>query len=178
MTGALRRIADWFMGHGADDEYVDDFEFETRTYDSRGVPTYDEPEPLPDDAPQPRSGGLFGRGRASREGEVVEMRPTQPMTSILYPRSWKDAQNLADQFKSGTFLILDLSRVEDKDRARLVNFLCGVAYGCDGKSQRINDLTFAFAPRSHALHAGQNNDYSTSDDTGSGVDVPRFSAPA
>lgn len=134
-----------------------------------------EPEPL-DDRPAPKQSFWRPRpqGRLSEgPSEVVELRAnSRPTTEIHYPRSFDDSQALADQFKKGSLLIVDLEQVEEKERSGLVKFLCGVAYGCDGQSHRINELTFTFAPRVFSLEA----ETPKRDHRGSDYSVPRFRA--
>jgi cell division inhibitor SepF len=128
----------------------DEYEMDGRYDDVPPMPPAYEPEPTEDETTTPRPprrGRTFGRS-----DDVVELRaPSRPLTEIHYPRSFDDAQGLADLYKQGALLIVDLEQVDEKDRARLVHFLCGVAYGRDGRSERVNDLTFVFAPRHFEL---------------------------
>jgi cell division inhibitor SepF len=158
-----RNFMNWFWG--------DIPEGEEQTQAMYGSP---EPEPAPapgEPAPPPARSGLF-RPRPGRE-DVVEL-PTsgRPTTLIEYPTSFDDAQGLADQFKAGALLILDLEKVDEKDRPRLVHFLCGVTYGCNGKSHRINELTFAFAPRQFDMDSA-----GTRPGLSSAFDLPRYTLP-
>ncbi len=179
MARSFGKFFEWFLGDKPEDDYAEEeLRYEQRTYGSAAGSGPSAPESDAVEEEQQTSRGGFWRSRMSREADVVEMRPTQPTTSVLYPRSFDDAQALADQFKHGTFLILDLEKVEEKDRARLVHFLCGVAYGCDGKSHRINELTFAFAPRSHALDTEQiHNEARSATESRGQFELPRFSLP-
>ncbi|NUQ01323.1 MAG: cell division protein SepF [Armatimonadetes bacterium] len=159
-----RKFLDFLWGP-AEDEYSDG-------YDAYGhEATMDDDDLMGmDEEPTPRA---TSRRRPGRHEEVVELRPPrQPRAEVHYPRSFEDAQALADQFKLGACLIIDLEQVDEKDRSRIVNFLCGVAYGRDGRSQRINDLTFVFAPRHFDLEAEQPRRGSATVDPGF---MPRFS---
>jgi cell division inhibitor SepF len=179
MARSFGKFFEWFLGDKPEDDYAEEeVRYEQRPYSSQASSAPPPVDHDPVDDEQQTSRGGFWRSRMSREADVVEMRPSQPTTSVLYPRSFDDAQGLADQFKRGTFLILDLEKVEEKDRARLVHFLCGVAYGCDGKSHRINELTFAFAPRSHALDTESSTaDARHATETRGQFELPRFSLP-
>ncbi|MBI2298394.1 MAG: cell division protein SepF, partial [Armatimonadetes bacterium] len=50
-----------------------------------------------------------------------------------------------------TCLIVDLHQLDESSRGGMVRFLCGVSYGLDGRSDRINELTYVFAPRQYDL---------------------------
>jgi FtsZ-interacting cell division protein YlmF len=113
------------------------------------------PEPSASEEEQPQR-QPFWRPKAAARDDVVELRsPGRPQTEICYPRSYKECEALADHFKAGSLLIVDLAQVEEKERVRLVHFLYGVAYGRDGCWHRINELTFAFAPRHFELAAAE-----------------------
>lgn len=130
-----------------------------------GPPPLPEPDPLP---PNPTRRSRLSR----REDNVVELSATRPQTEVRYPRTFEDAQELADILKRRAQLIVELEHVDEKDRTRLVHFLYGVAYGLDGKSHRINELTFVFAPRHFELET--ESPRRTVNDPGF---VPRFSPP-
>ena len=130
-----------------------------------------EPEPVRHETPVDR--GPRWRSRPMSRDGVDELPTARRLTTgIHYPRSFADAQTLADLFKAGTLLVCDLQHVDEKDRPRLVNFLYGVTYGCDGKSERVNELTFLFAPRQFEVTAEKP---SGADRMSS--DVPRYSFP-
>lgn len=162
-----RRVLDFLWGpEDQDDEYyeVDD------GFDE--APELPAPplEPAPTRPAPPRRRGFLG---GDRDDEVVELRPARaPRAVIRYPRSFKDAQVLADVFKEGALTIVDLSQVDEKDRAGIVRFLCGVAYGLNGTSFRINDITFVFAPRQFDAQADQ-----APHEAGAEAVIPRFNLP-
>jgi cell division inhibitor SepF len=130
-----------------------------------------EPEPAVEEPPLSR-GGRWRPRATTREGVDVLPSAHRLTTGIHYPRSFEDAQSLADLFKAGSLLVCDLQAVNEKDRPRLVNFLYGVTYGCDGKSERINEFTFLFAPRLFEVVADRQH----GGDRLAG-DVPRYSLP-
>lgn len=160
-----RKFLDFLWGP-AEDAYADGYEM----YEDDGPP--DEAFDLVEDEPPARAAR---RSRPSPRGteEIVELRPPRhPRTEVHFPRSFADAQMLADQFKSGCFLIVELEHVEEKDRAKIVHFLSGVAYGRDGISKKVNDLTFIFAPRHFEVEMDEPRQASSGSDLGF---MPRFS---
>lgn len=160
-----RKFLDFLWGP-AEEPYADG-------YDPYGEGSMDHHDDYDrQEEPEPRAASRRP-GPFARQEEVVELRPPrQPRFDLTYPRSFEDAQALADRFKQGACVIVELEQVDEKDRPRIVNFLCGVAYGRDGRSQRINDLTFVFAPRHFDLEIEQMR-RDVSADPGY---MPRFSA--
>ena len=159
-----RRVLDLLWGPDGDAELYDDGDA-PMDEEEYGFPMDEEPPTRP--APPPRRWGL------GKQEEVVELRPQRhPRTEVCYPHSFQDAQRLADLFKQGAQLIIDLEEVDVQQRDGLVKFLCGVVYGLDGSTRKINELTFVFAPRQHELKGDKRREPG---EPANGV--PRFSMP-
>jgi cell division inhibitor SepF len=77
-----------------------------------------------------------------------------PVHRIL-PRSFNDAQPLADRFKAGGPVVLDLQGVETDLAKRLIGFASGLTYGRDGSMERLGDRVFLLVPRDVEMPAGQ-----------------------
>ena len=136
-----RKFLDFLWGP-ADEDYPPYGE-----YDEPVVDGYEEPPSPFEDEPRPPRRRAWS-APARTPDEVVEIRPPRhPRAEVHYPRSFEDAKNLADQYKAGACLVVDLQQVDEKDRAGIVHFLYGLSYGLDGTQERVNDLTFIFAPR-------------------------------
>ncbi|MGV8082498.1 MAG: cell division protein SepF [Coriobacteriia bacterium] len=65
---------------------------------------------------------------------------------IVEPKSFTDAQSVADKFKRGTPVILNLSMTQPDLAKRLLDFASGLTYGLDGGLQKISDKVFMLAP--------------------------------
>jgi len=63
------------------------------------------------------------------------------------PRSFNDAQQVADRFKDRSPVILDLRGVESDLAKRLIGFASGLTYGLDGGMERLDDRVFLLVPR-------------------------------
>ncbi len=140
-----RKFLDFLWGP-ADDDYPAYSESEEPAPDG-----YDElPSPFDEEPVRPARRRSWSPARTPEE--VLEIRPPrQPRTEVHYPKTFEDAKSLADQFKAGACLVVDLQQVDEKDRGGVVSFLYGIAYGLDGDYRRVNDLTFVFAPRHFEL---------------------------
>lgn len=78
---------------------------------------------------------------------VVELKPTKNLKLVvLGPRSYDDVQQIADQLRAKRPVIVNLEIADLKVRMRILDFLSGAVYALGGRSQRVSDLIFLFAP--------------------------------
>ena len=66
---------------------------------------------------------------------------------LVLPRSFNDAQQIADRFKDGVPVILNLQNAEQELSKRLIDFSSGLTYALDGAMQRVADKVFLLTPR-------------------------------
>jgi cell division inhibitor SepF len=66
---------------------------------------------------------------------------------LVIPRSFNDAQQIADHFKQGIPVILNLQGVDSELSKRLVDFASGLTYALDGGMQRVADKVFLLTPQ-------------------------------
>ena len=97
---------------------------------------------------------------ASRETRVL--RPVGPTNGgssmdlqvhLVVPKSFNDAQQIADQFKSSVPVILNLQQTDTDLSKRLIDFASGLTYAMDGGMQRIADKVFLLTPRNVEVSA-------------------------
>src|SRR4029450_9297365 len=85
--------------------------------------------------------------------------PTQSNASVrvhlVVPRSFNDAQTIADRFKDYTPVILNLQGVDSELSKRLIDFASGLTYALDGGMQRIADKVFLLTPANVEVSAEQ-----------------------
>jgi cell division inhibitor SepF len=74
---------------------------------------------------------------------------------LVLPKSFNDAQQMADRYKDGVPVILNLQGVESDLSRRLIDFGSGLTYAMDGGMQRIADKVFMLTPRNVELSAEQ-----------------------
>src|SRR5437588_7551324 len=72
---------------------------------------------------------------------------------LVVPKSFNDAQQVADQFKDSIPVILNLQGVETDLSKRLIDFASGLTYALDGGMQRIADKVFLLTPRNVEVSA-------------------------
>jgi cell division inhibitor SepF len=74
---------------------------------------------------------------------------------LVVPRSFNDAQTIADRFKAYTPVILNLQGVDSELSKRLIDFASGLTYALDGGMQRIADKVFLLTPANVEVSAEQ-----------------------
>jgi cell division inhibitor SepF len=72
---------------------------------------------------------------------------------LILPRSFNDAQQVADRFKNGVPVILNLQSADTELSKRLIDFASGLTYALDGGMQRIADKVFLLTPSDVELSA-------------------------
>jgi cell division inhibitor SepF len=72
---------------------------------------------------------------------------------LVLPRSFNDAQQIADRFKDSVPVILNLQNADNELSKRLIDFASGLTYALDGSMQRGADKVFLLTPRNVELSA-------------------------
>jgi cell division inhibitor SepF len=98
-----------------------------------------------DDAPRPRSATALRSVRTNGNGDV--------RVHLVVPKSFNDAQQIADKFKDSIPVILNLQSSETDLSKRLIDFASGLTYALDGGMQRIADKVFMLTPRNVEISA-------------------------
>jgi cell division inhibitor SepF len=102
-------------------------------------------------ADEPRGGGRDTRvlrsvGGNGRSGGDIQVH-------LVIPKSFNDAQQVADQFKDSIPVILNLQGTDTDLSKRLIDFASGLTYALDGGMQRIADKVFLLTPRNVEVSA-------------------------
>jgi cell division inhibitor SepF len=72
---------------------------------------------------------------------------------LVIPKSFNDAQQVADKFRDGIPVILNLQGIDTQLTMRLIDFASGLTYALEGGMQRIADKVFMLTPRNVELSA-------------------------
>ena len=85
----------------------------------------------------------------------VEAVPSPPgaQVHLVLPRSFNDAQQIADRFKQGVPVIVNLQNADQELSKRLVDFCSGLTYALNGSMQRVADRVFLLTPHNVAVSA-------------------------
>jgi cell division inhibitor SepF len=123
----VRRLSGRRRRDEIDDIFADDPAAERRTTVLRSVP---------------------GGGGRTNGGTLGDVR-----VHLVVPKSFNDAQQVADRFKDMTPVILNLQSSDADLSKRLIDFASGLTYALDGGMQRIADKVFLLTPRNVEVSA-------------------------
>ena len=99
-------------------------------------------------------GGRGGRGRSTTVLKPVGSRGNGDVrVHLVVPKSFNDAQQIADKFKDSIPVILNLQGSDTDLAKRLIDFASGLTYALDGGMQRIADKVFMLTPRNVEISA-------------------------
>lgn len=74
---------------------------------------------------------------------------------IVEPKSFSEAQSIADKFKKGTPVIMNMTMTQPDVAKRMIDFASGLTYGLDGGLQKISDRVFMLTPANVDVSAGE-----------------------
>ena len=112
------------------------------------------------------------RDREQRDREEAAPAPVTPlrrpvavrqpaagtMNEILtvHPKQYRDAQLIAESFREGVPVIINLSQMSDADARRLIDFASGLSLGLYGRIERVTSKVFLLSPENIAVsgHGG------------------------
>jgi cell division inhibitor SepF len=101
---------------------------------------------FPDDEPRSRRPTTTLRPVApARNGDV--------RVHLVIPKSFNDAQQVADKFKQAIPVVLNLQATDTELAKRLIDFASGLTYALDGGMQRIASKVFMLTPRNVQISA-------------------------
>jgi cell division inhibitor SepF len=74
----------------------------------------------------------------------------------VHPKQYRDAQFIAESFREGVPVIINLSQMSDADARRLIDFASGLSLGLHGRIERVTSKVFLLSPESIAVsgHGG------------------------
>jgi len=116
-------------------------------------------------APRRQRGGNVRRLHREEPGDIDDifadepprsrqrnLRPVAPGGSdnvqvhFVTPRNFNDAQEIAEKFKRGVPVILNLQTAQTDLSKRMIDFASGLTYALDGGMSKIADKTFMLTP--------------------------------
>ena len=110
----------------------------------------------PDSVSEADSGAVPERSStSSRRSRLrgVDSASSQARVHLVLPRSFNDAQQIADRFKDSVPVILNLQSADTELSKRLIDFASGLTYALDGSMQRVADKVFLLTPRNVEVSA-------------------------
>jgi cell division inhibitor SepF len=80
---------------------------------------------------------------------IASPRPAPVATGAIHkaePKRFNEARDVADRFKEGTAVIMNLQETDDSIARRLVDFASGLVYGHDGKIELVANRVYLLSP--------------------------------
>ncbi|MDF5757857.1 cell division protein SepF [Spongiactinospora sp. TRM90649] len=118
--GAVRKVAS-YLGLGNVDQYDEPYEYEG-TEDEEWMPASER-----------------AARRWHQAGEPARI-------VMVQPREYNDAPTIGRHFREGQTVIMDVTGMPMAEATRMVDFAAGLAYGCEGRIERIAEKVFLLAP--------------------------------
>jgi cell division inhibitor SepF len=97
--------------------------------------------------------GGAGTGAVAASSRTGNGRGEGVRVHLVIPKSFNDAQDVADKFKDAIPVIINLQGSEPDLSKRLIDFASGLTYALDGGMQRIADKVFLLTPRNVEVSA-------------------------
>jgi cell division inhibitor SepF len=157
------------------DEYAEERDQAAQRERMRERPPMPEPEPEMEDRYRERPNVRRLAPRRPRRDEFDDIFPddeprgSRPTTALrpvergprngdvrvhlVIPKSFNDAQQVADKFKQAIPVVLNLQGTDTELAKRLIDFASGLTYALDGGMQRIASKVFMLTPRNVQISA-------------------------
>ena len=156
-------LADEYEDEPYEEDYAPDDQYESDE-------AYAE-EPAGYPAAAPRYASQYGTEssasvrRVNREPDLARARQAAPLRAVppvngggaaqapqvrihtVEARSYGEAQSIADKFKAGQPVIINLASTDPELAKRLLDFASGLTYGLDGGLQKVSERVFMLTPR-------------------------------
>lgn len=160
MAGFKRMMS--YLGLVDDDEY-DDYDPYEEQQSPSSTANRQGARAAGGDAPvlEPAAGGVRtlspqGTGAEQTSGVTVQpqrssvVRPIIPVASAkpqtVTPKSFQDAQEIADRLKAGVPVIVSLQAADRDLMRRIIDFSSGLTYGIGGEMERTADRVYLLTP--------------------------------
>lgn len=121
---------------------------------------YQDNAPVAPVAPMPQAAPQLSASRAPvtplRRPTTTRSAAPAEMNEILtvHPRQYKDAQVIAESFREGVPVIINLTQMSEPDARRLIDFASGLSQGLYGKIERVTSKVFLLSP-AHVAVSGE-----------------------
>ena len=169
MSNSFRRVLVYF-GLAEDRDYYDDDEPDIQEPERELESRYQERpnvRRLSSRRRRDEIDDIFGDEPTSSDRRTAQLRTVGGTASrpangrgevrvhLVVPKSFNDAQDVADKFKESIPVIVNLQATDNNLSVRFVDFVSGLTYALDGGMQRIAEKVFLLTPRNVEVSAEQ-----------------------
>lgn len=96
---------------------------------------------------QRRAAPARAAAQAQPQPQLAAVPAAAARVHLVVPKSFNDAQAIADRFKVDTPVIINLQSADAELSKRLIDFSSGLTYALEGSMQRIADKVFLLTPQ-------------------------------
>lgn len=148
MAGAMRKMAVYL---GLVEDGNDYEEFESDEGYSSAVDSQRSQRDRPSPTPEPRGSVRTFRDETAAHPPVRQAAARPAINDLyrittLHPRTYNDAKRIAEEFREGTPVIINLSEMQDSDAKRIIDFSAGLTFGLHGSIERVTTKVFLLSP--------------------------------
>ncbi|ANG85542.1 cell division protein SepF [Microbacterium aurantiacum] len=114
---------------------------------------YEEPAPQPTNRNKTATVEKAAPVTPLHRPAVVRQPAPATVSEILtvHPKQYRDAQTIAENFRDGIPVIINLSQMSDADARRLIDFASGLSLGLYGRIERVTSKVFLLSPENVAV---------------------------
>jgi cell division inhibitor SepF len=94
---------------------------------------------------EPAGVKVVGGRYAVEPEQILDLEPSYNIIT-LHPRSYSEARQMAEHYRQGNPVIINLDDMDESERKRLVDFASGLAFGLQGGIERIASRVFLISP--------------------------------
>ena len=99
-----------------------------------------------DSEPEAAAATAVARPPSRLRGVESAPNPGSVKVHLVLPRSFNDAQQIADRFKDSVPVILNLQSADTELSNRLIDFASGLCYGLGGQMERVANHVYLLTP--------------------------------
>jgi cell division inhibitor SepF len=127
-----------YLGLVEDEEYEELDEVSAQPEQAE-IRRFQRPQPVREAAFEPDQEGIVRTIPSSRAATAGSIHKSEP-------RRFNEAREIADRFKGGVPVIMNLQSTDDTIARRLVDFASGLVYGLDGKIEMVANRVYLLTP--------------------------------
>lgn len=110
---------------------------------------------------KPATDSAASKSAGSRAAAVTPLRKVTPTRSVaapslneiltVHPTQYSDAAVIAESFRDGIPVVINLSQMSEAEAKRLIDFASGLSMGLRGRIERVTSKVFLLSPEHIAV---------------------------
>jgi len=134
-----------YLGLVEDEEYddLDEVAAQPREAEVRSI---QRPQAVREVTAEPDTGGIVRTMPSTRASTASSIHKSEP-------KRFNEAREIADRYKDGIPVIMNLQSTDDTIARRLVDFASGLVYGLDGKIEMVANRVYLLTPANMEVSA-------------------------